>query len=332
MFLELICAAYERQHCLDDTISTSSHEKSPASLEECSIQQQSSFTIRITVYHAQQMDYPQTSQEWDSYDGIIIPGSRSTAYHTHIDWIHRLMTVIQQEIHEKQRKTLGVCFGHQCFAHSFGYQERESTDQENGLATKSSVGPIVGMKSFQLTDEGKFLFGKISPSCGGNIIPPQQEERDEVPPQECLGMLYTRGDMVKSLPSVGITLCGNSDLPNEACAYFASDEHVLQFQNRATQQDNGNDRLALGENTISQEDMLDNTNIVLPYAITFQAHPEYITNKVKYGNTVKAMEKAGNFSPEVSEKACEDARLHHEMLESDSLDATVSAGRILGWF
>lgn len=87
MFLELLCAAYEQ------------YQKDNSSVyvdNECTAART---TIRITIYHAQQMDYPQTSKEWDSYDGIIIPGSLSAAYDTHIEWIQYLMTMIQTEIH-----------------------------------------------------------------------------------------------------------------------------------------------------------------------------------------------------------------------------------------
>jgi len=47
-------------------------------------------TIRITIYHAQSNDYPLTSSEWSSYDGILIPGSlsASAAYdNTSVEWI-----------------------------------------------------------------------------------------------------------------------------------------------------------------------------------------------------------------------------------------------------
>lgn len=184
MFLELLCAAYERFRCRG--------RGSDARDEDYK-------TIRITIYHAQAMDYPKTDQVWDSYHGIIIPGSLSAAYDTHIDWIHRLLMVIQQDIHDKRRKTLGVCFGHQCFAHSLGLDESNNiTCQSNdgvgqegtsvngnnqrekgegnanvhkcGLATKSSVGPIAGRKSFELTAEGKFLLGgRTSSQCNHSL-------------------------------------------------------------------------------------------------------------------------------------------------------------------
>ena len=56
----------------------------------------SSLTICITEYHAQSInDYPLTSLEWSSYDGVIIPGSLSAAYdNTNLAWIEKLQSVI----------------------------------------------------------------------------------------------------------------------------------------------------------------------------------------------------------------------------------------------
>eukprot|EP00571_Detonula_confervacea_P008639 CAMPEP_0172319666 /NCGR_PEP_ID=MMETSP1058-20130122/38329_1 /TAXON_ID=83371 /ORGANISM="Detonula confervacea, Strain CCMP 353" /LENGTH=130 /DNA_ID=CAMNT_0013034761 /DNA_START=153 /DNA_END=545 /DNA_ORIENTATION=+ len=129
--------------------------------------------------------------------------------------------------------------------------------------------------------------------------------------------------MVQSLPNVGLSLCGDDDLPNEACAYFASEEDVLQFQNRVEQQ---------LDSDIPDEQL---SNVVLPYAITFQAHPEYVTPtgiKVNYVNTVKLMEERGFISRETYQHACEDASRNFGTLTRDCLDATVSTAVVLGWF
>ena len=144
MFLELLCASYERyrHHREDDddnidddndASSNYSEQRPKGVVEEDEDEDEDGAgaggdakplllrRIRITVYHAQRMDYPQSDAEWDGYDGIIIPGSLSAAYDAHVGWIRRLLNVIRTEIHDKRRKTMGVCFGHQCFAHSFRY-------------------------------------------------------------------------------------------------------------------------------------------------------------------------------------------------------------------
>ena len=325
MFLELLCTAYE-QRChdicnrevavADDDGNSQSQPNKDYSTNLTS--------IRITIYHAQSNDYPTTQEEWNKYNGIIIPGSLSAAYDTHIDWIYTLQTIIQSEIVAKQRKCLGVCFGHQCFAHSFEIIDGKNSDTtrngssskqaRRGSASKCTTGNVAGRKSFKLTNEGKYIFGNSrSLTTTSN--------------KDCIDMLFTRGDMVESLPSVAVSLCGSSTLPNEACAYFAYEDEVYKFQQQVKQQEN--------EKTASVVDKGSSGSEVVPYAITFQAHPEYMTStgyKINYVNTVKAMKDRGSISTEQEEAAINDAKLYYEMLERDCLDATVSTAVILGWF
>lgn len=44
------------------------------------------------------------------------------------------------------------------------------------------------------------------------------------------------------------------------------------------------------------------------------------------------MKDRGSITNEQQEEAINDAKLHYEMLQRDCLNATVSAGVILGWF
>ena len=135
--------------------------------------------------------------------------------------------------------------------------------------------------------------------------------------------------MVQSIPSVGVSLCGDDMLPFEACAYFASEEEVLQFQHFVKQQRH------LVPAATSLEMFDGSSDVIQPYAITYQGHPEYMTptgRKKIYVNTVKAMEERGAISRETCQEALEDAVMYYETLSSDCLDAIVSAGVILGWF
>ena len=287
MFLELLCAAYER-HRIRGSVAEEESGGGGNGAKEFD------YTIGITLYHAQSMDYPKTPQEWDGYDGIIIPGSFSAAYDTHVEWIRCLLKVIQKDIHDKQRKALGVCFGHQVFAHSFGFacdghegtdgqissndngendQQQSTSLHEGGRATKCSGGPIVGRKSFKLTAEGKFLLR------GSPYVRRDQtgDQLSQPASKDCLDMLYTRGDMVKSLPSVAVALCGNGDFPNEVCAYFATKEDALQFR-KSVDQGHHFDSPASGTYVTSAKQFPGcNDDMSLPYAITFQAHPEYMS-------------------------------------------------------
>ena len=70
MFLELLCTAYE-QWCHGIC-----RGKEVAAADGSIDYHSTNLTsIRITIYHAQTNDYPTTQEEWDSYNGIIIPGS-----------------------------------------------------------------------------------------------------------------------------------------------------------------------------------------------------------------------------------------------------------------
>ena len=434
MFLELLCASYERyrHHREDDdddkidddndASSNYSEQRPKGVVEEDEDEDEDGAgaggdakplllrRIRITVYHAQRMDYPQSDAEWDGYDGIIIPGSLSAAYDAHVGWIRRLLNVIRTEIHDKRRKTMGVCFGHQCFAHSFrypppspsaddddDYSDRhrgddtggtkdgrgESTVRDDGgsgsgsggggLATVCSIGPVAGRRAFRLTAEGELLLGggggggaaaeaATATTCRGkgeDHVTTLRYDRGEKtskrrssssvpvpppPPKEHLEMLYTRGDMVISLPSVGISLCGDGDLlPCEACAYFASEEDALRFRNGvadavvARRNDNppGMEEDVPASSGGGQKSGSTAMSWPQPYAITYQAHPEYMSDtgyRVNYLNTVRAMEDRGSISRETSRRACEDAELNYDTLLESCLDATISTGVILGWF
>lgn len=250
-------------------------------------------SISIAVYHAQHEDYPASKEEWDSYDGCIIPGSLSSAYDTHINWIKRLHDVIRDEIHANRRKTLAVCFGHQSFAHALG-EMVDPSNERNGEACMCPSGKKAGRKSFNVTPVGKLIFGSDLP---------------------CLEMLYTHGDMVNSLPRTGLCLGGNEDVPIQSAAYFASEECALKYKENASE----------GKNDTS----------TIPYALTFQSHPEFISTdgfNVNFVNIVEAMEKLKHIDAATAQEACADAKQTFDRVKLHSLDATMAVAMILGWF
>ena len=180
---------------------------------------------------------------------------------------------------------MGVCFGHQCFAHAFGPSEdhigkeggRGGEREEGGRAIKCPTGSMAGRISSQLEGRQLLLIDGTNSNNGDS--------------DECsMELLHTHGDMVQSLPEFAISLGGNANVPIEACAYFSSKEDKVLFQKQLQQhlqsQHHGGDYD--GDNTTYHTST--STSItVQSYAFTFQAHPEYISPtgfNVDYINTV----------------------------------------------
>jgi GMP synthase-like glutamine amidotransferase len=172
LFLDLICRA----------------------LEESS--SKASVKVIIKVYEASQGHFPEP-HEYESCNGVILPGSFNSAYDEE-PWIHKLKNVIQTELVANQRPTLGVCFGHQLYAHSF----------PEGGAVKCPAGHQAGQKVSTLTQAGRTYFG-----------------------DDDFQLFYTHGDMVERLPPCGINLGGTEKVPVQAALYLQEDRPVaVTFQ------------------------------------------------------------------------------------------------------
>jgi len=166
------------------------------SLEELS--QSSCWIVSIAIYRVQQFQYPQSQEEWDSYHGILLPGSFSAAYDED-EWIEKLRQVILEEVHGKARPSLGICFGHQVFADAF---------RPDGKAVKCPAGAQAGRKCFPLTQRGTDL-----------MMFADDNKKD-------LDLYYTHGDMVQRLPPCAVSLGGNERVPIQAAAYYRTKEEA----------------------------------------------------------------------------------------------------------
>ncbi len=256
-------------------------------------------TISITIYNAKQNQYPSSKMEWDEYQGIIITGSLSAAYDGgKYPWIARLMDEIQMNIHSVQRKTLGVCFGHQIYAHSFSKNKRNITS-----SLEKEMKEDVGMESYH---ENSLVDVKCIGNCGDSgdyglaVKCPKGMQVgirtfDSLPlfPSTCdynkdnntssqskIQMLYTHGDMVQSIPTCALSLGGNPGVvPIQSCAYFASREEkdaYVTFLNNS--QNHG----------FVQSSSFQSPR--KPYAITFQGHPEYASKDVGLKTYLKILD------------------------------------------
>eukprot|EP00980_Cylindrotheca_fusiformis_P028285 scaffold22589_cov138-Cylindrotheca_fusiformis.AAC.48 len=165
LFLDLICRA----------------------LESCTTKTKS---VTLKVFPVSQGKFP-TSQDFETCDGVILPGSFSSAYGND-PWILQMKEVIQNELVANQRKTFGICFGHQLYSHSF----------DQGETVKCRAGHQAGRKTSRLTDSGLKLLNRTT---------------------EELHLYYTHGDMVDRLPPQGVPLGGNDKVPIQAAVYFSKE-------------------------------------------------------------------------------------------------------------
>jgi GMP synthase-like glutamine amidotransferase len=164
------------------------------------------YKVIIDVYHVSQNQFPPRTVYGD-VDGIILPGSFNAAYDSE-PWILELAKIIQEELVAKQRPTLGVCFGHQLYAHSF----------EAGGAIKCPAGPQAGRKVSELTSHGKRWLNTTN-STGTTKDSSTDDSTDE---NSGLELFYSHGDMVEKLPPQGISLGGTKEVPVQAAIYFSA--------------------------------------------------------------------------------------------------------------
>jgi GMP synthase-like glutamine amidotransferase len=263
------------------------------------------WTITILIYDVQKGEYPTDSNEWNNCDGVLLPGSFSSAYDESSAWIACLASVIQQEIVAFQRPTMGICFGHQILAHSF----------DTGKAVKVPTGPRAGRFAMPMTRTGLDLLDWRHESDG--------EDNNKDNSDTSIGLYYTHGDMVAELPSVAVSLGGNEQVPIQAAAYFATPEDAAKVVQASADAATGN----------SEQQQQERPK---PYAVSFQAHPEYASTRDLGYQTLTLnldnMEQRGDLHREGRLSIGRDAQEHFETVQRDSVHIMLSTGRLLGWF
>ena len=265
-----------------------------------------SASVSIFVYECKDKDYPASDTEWDLYDGILLPGSFNSAYDMD-DWVGVLKRVLREEVHANRRRTLGICFGHQILAHSLG--------EKGGLAAKCPAGPQAGGKNFVLTEAGKAVFGKNCDRNGNGCFEDEKHDlQDSNWPRGKVDiqLLYTHGDMVQELPACALSLGGNSNVSIQSAAYFVNSDSSKKFRSNS----------------------VDGDDYEKPYAITFQAHPEYaspIAVETTLTNVVNAMVKRGAISSESQDQILEEVKENFSQFSDDSLHVITNTCASFGW-
>jgi GMP synthase-like glutamine amidotransferase len=77
--------------------------------------------LEFAVYDVEEGEYPDDIDEVDAY---LITGSKSSVYEEKA-WIARLMDFVR-ELHAREKKIVGICFGHQIIAHALGGKTEKS--------------------------------------------------------------------------------------------------------------------------------------------------------------------------------------------------------------
>ena len=342
LFLDLICCALESLSIKKNVDPDGGNSTS-----------ETQFTVSITVYRASQGDMPGATFDWDRFDGFILPGSYDAAYdEKNRPWIKELRELIQKELVAKCRPTLGVCFGHQILAHSYqNHGSGTANVDSGGRAAKCPAGKQVGRKTFQLTNVGRMILHALGPSSDQNVEQftkkrkyacdddkdkaqgycgnegnNEMDDTSRSDTTRSVDLYYTHGDMVERLPKHAVSIGGNDNVPIQAAAYFATEQDAMEF---TTMADHTTDSVDIARNIIEAK--------VKPFAITFQAHPEYASSQSlglerTLGNIIAGMESRKDITRAQKEFVQRDAKLHYESVEQQSIQLMVSVGQWLGWF
>jgi GMP synthase-like glutamine amidotransferase len=315
-------------------------------------------SVVLRVYPVSLGVFPTPKDLYES-DGVILPGSFHSAYDDET-WIHQLMGLIQNELVANGIPALGVCFGHQIYAHSFGKRMKRSNNDDNnnqdvqgaeeghrhhhldhgggGSAVKCPAGPQAGRRTSLLTNAGWKFLGRQPPlKKSGNVV----EDGIAVPTtSNCMGtdttttttqhldLFYTHGDMVEQLPPQGVSLGGNDKVKIQAAIYFsgpaptAADVSYTHASMR-------------GGANYDPPDIDNNPPRVI--AVTFQAHPEYASSRERglegtLHKIIREMARRGDITQQEGEEAQDDAALQYEHVREQSIAAVISACQLLGWF
>lgn len=116
------------------------------------------FHHEFKSYEVYRQEYPEKLDDCDAY---VISGSRRSSYDK-LPWIERLLEYILK-LHCQRKKTVGICFGHQCMATALG-----------GRVEKSHKGWGVGVHKYRILDPLAF------PSLNSSPVQLQCSHQDQV--------------------------------------------------------------------------------------------------------------------------------------------------------
>lgn len=145
--------------------------------------------LSLQTYNVIEQIYPKTIDECDAY---LITGSSYSAYQD-LPWIKVLKNFVVT-LHQKKKKLIGICFGHQLIAQTLG-----------GKVEKSPKGWCIGTSTLVI----------------------KQPQAWMLPPLEQCALLACNQDQVTILPKGAALLAGNDFCPYAA---FSIGQHILTCQ------------------------------------------------------------------------------------------------------
>ena len=179
--------------------------------------------IEVITYDVVNGQYPDAI---DEVDGYVITGSKRSVYDDET-WIAQLGEFVKQ-LHQQQKKVVGICFGHQLIAHFMG-----------GRTEKSDRGWGIGVKSAAFVSDEPLPFNKPDNMDSFKIFYSHQDQ------------------VIVPVPGSKI-LAGNAFCP---IAMTSLDSHILTIQGHPEfAQDFGRDLLALRKQQFDDQTYSDFTH------------------------------------------------------------------------
>lgn len=146
-------------------------------------------SLEFAVFDVMEEEYP---RDIDAVDAYLITGSKFSVYED-LPWIQRLLSFIRA-LNERQKKLVGICFGHQAIAQALG-----------GRTEKARAGWGVGLHRHRFSQRPAWF-----------------DEGDAEFP-----VLVSHRDQVVDIANGAQVLAGSDFCPNSVCQV---DKRILSFQ------------------------------------------------------------------------------------------------------
>ncbi|KAF8817836.1 putative glutamine amidotransferase-like protein [Cardiosporidium cionae] len=149
--------------------------------------------VELVKVDALNENYP-TTEEWNSFDGVLVPGSSSSAFENE-KWILGLKNIIRK-LFVNRKPLLGICFGHQIINAALG-----------GKVAQNKHGTVVGRVSSEITtplEKTKSFMQKYTTISDFSSNGAQK-----------ISLLHSHRDIVTSLPSSFAVLLEDGSLQQE---------------------------------------------------------------------------------------------------------------------